>query len=176
MRRPARRVTVLAAVLATGATLAAAFTAQAAGQSDDAPPSTVEDFSYPGAAQILAQQQVQLVSGDGHIVLAQCPTGPDTVGLIMVRSTDPVGANHDGRICFHVLAATGQLTLKIPAVFSIRGDGLQAGQGHKLKAKLTTDNGTESTVDVNPSGTTQVGIATSPPGDATTLLRLDASS
>jgi hypothetical protein len=31
-------------------------------------------------------------------------------------------------------------------------------------------------VDVNPSGTTQVGIATSPPGDETTLLRLDASS
>ncbi|WP_236796571.1 hypothetical protein [Amycolatopsis sp. GM8] len=142
----------------------------------DTQPSIVEDFGYPGAAQIQATDNVQLISGDGHIVYTDCPSGPDTVGLIMVHTSNLVGPNGDGKLCFHVLAASGYLTMMIADVYSIRGDGLQAGQGHKLKAALTTDAGVHTVVDVNPSGTTQVGITTDPPGDPTTLLRLDASS
>ncbi|WP_410562273.1 hypothetical protein [Amycolatopsis sp. cmx-4-61] len=174
MRRHIKSI-LLVTVVAAAATAGCIATASADGGTDQ-PPSVVEDFSYPGATQILGDTGVKLVSGDGHVLFASCPNGPDTVGLIQVRSSDLIGTNHDGKICFHVLGGTGWLTMQIPNVFSIRGDGLQPGQGHRLKAKLTTSAGAESTVDVSPSGTTQVGIATTPPGDPTTLLRLDASS
>lgn len=177
MRLFSRALLVVAGVCATvaGGTVAAV---SASGQesTSDTQPAIVEDFTYPGAAQIQATDNVQLISGDGHIVYTDCPAGPDTVGLIMVRTTDLVGPTGNGKICFHVLGPAGYLTMMIPAVYSIRGDGLQPGQGHKLKAELTTDDGTHTVVDVNPSGTTQVGITTNPPGDPTTLLRLDASS
>jgi hypothetical protein len=165
---------VAAAVTAIG-TVTAVATASGTEAADDQP-SAVEDYNYPGADQILANYGVQLTSGDGHILFADCPVGPDTVGLIIVRTTDPAGPTSDGKICFHVLGPTGQLSMMIPAVYSIRGDGLTQGQGHKLKAELTTDAGIRTTVDVNPSGTTQVGITTTPPGDPTTLLQLNASS
>ncbi len=168
-------VAAAAAVALAGGTIAAVSATGQESATDDQP-SIVEDFTYPGAAQIQASDKVELLSGDGHIVYTDCPSGPDTVGLIMVRTTDLVGPAGDGKVCFHVLGRSGYLTMKIPAVYSIRGDGLQAGQGHKLKATLTTNGTTTTTVDVNPSGTTQVGITTNPPGDPTTLLRLDASS
>lgn len=50
-----------------------------------------------------------------------------------------------------------------------------AGNG-KLCFEVTGVRRTaDTTVDVNPNADTQVGIATTPPGDATALLRLDAS-
>jgi hypothetical protein len=158
--------TLTAVAAATGATPAA----------DQQQASVVEDFNYPGSDQILADDGVQLLSGDGHIMITDCPSGPDTVGLILVSTTNPVGSAHNGKVCFHVTGSTGHLSLKIPAVYSIRGDGLTPGQGHKLKAQLTTDAGQHIAVDVNPSGTTQVGIVANPPTDPTTLLQLDASS
>jgi hypothetical protein len=147
-----------------------------AANAEDAQPSVVEDYSYPGADQILSNYHVELISGDGHILFATCPTGPDTVGLIQVRSTNLVGQAGDGRICFRVVTAPGHLTMKIPAVFSIRGGGLAQGQGHKVKAELTTDSGQHSAVDVDPHGTTQVGVGNDPTGSPTTLLQLDAVS
>ncbi|WIY07673.1 hypothetical protein QRX60_15160 [Amycolatopsis mongoliensis] len=62
-------------------------------------PSVVEDFSYPGAATILANDHVQLISGDAHIVYAPCPTGQDTVGVIQVKTTESVGSSLNGRVC-----------------------------------------------------------------------------
>ena len=178
MRAFSRALLVAATACAVigGGTAAAMSASGQETSTTDEQPSIVEDFTYPGAAQILATDNVNLISGDGHIVYTGCPVGPDTVGLIMVRTTDLVGQSGDGKICFHVLGASGHLTMKIPAVYSIRGDGLQGGQGHKLKATLTTDDETQTVVDVNPSGTTQVGITTNPPGNPTTLLQLDASS
>jgi hypothetical protein len=174
---------VTGVVVAHGATQAAGdqpslglAAARNASATDDEQPPAVEDFAYPGAAQILVTDNVQLISGDGHIVYVTCPTGRDTVGLIQIVTSEHVGPAHNGKVCFHVLAASGQLSLKIPAVYSIRGDGLNPGEGHKLKAALTTDAGVHSTVDVPSDGTTQVGPAATPAGDPTTLLELNASS
>ncbi|WP_328611703.1 hypothetical protein OG943_22150 [Amycolatopsis sp. NBC_00345] len=171
---------VIAAAAAAAATmvytaLAVTDVSAAPAATADEQPSLAEDYSYPGGNQILADYRVQLTSGDGHILFAECPTGPDTVGLIQVTAASTIGQHNDGHVCFHVIAPTGRLTMKIPGVFSIRGDGVAAGQGHKLKAELTTDAGQHSTVDVNPSGTTQVGIGANPTGEPTTLLQLDAS-
>ncbi len=138
----------------------------------DGPKSVVEDFAYPGADGILAQYGVVLVSGDGHIVFADCATPANgNIGLIRVRTTESVGQN--GQVCFKVLGVPGHLELKIPAVFEIRGDGLVAGSGHKAKAELTTDAGQRTVVDVNPSGNTPVGVGASPDNQPTTLLELD---
>jgi hypothetical protein len=166
-------IAVAVAVATTVGTVVAVTAGGAETAANDQAP-VVEDFSYPGADAILATDHVQLVSGDGHILYTACPNGPDTVGLIIIRTTEEVGARATW-VCFQVTGPVGHLTLKIPAVYSIKGDGLTAGQGHKLKAGLTTDAGQHSTVDVNPSGTTQVGITANPPGDPTTLLQLDAS-
>jgi hypothetical protein len=164
------------AVVCTTATLSVALGSGAAATAEDEQPSVVEDFGYPGADEILSDYHVQLLTGDGHILFVTCPAGSDTVGLIQVRTSELVGQANDGRVCFHVIAATGHLSMKIPAVYSIRGDGLTQGQGHKIRAELTTDSGQHSTIDVNPSGTTQVGVGANPPGAPTTLLQLDTSS
>ncbi|MDH6120015.1 hypothetical protein [Kitasatospora sp. GAS204B] len=51
------------------------------------PPSAVEDFSYPGAAQILASQNITLKSGDGHILLTDCASGGNLVQLYSRTAT-----------------------------------------------------------------------------------------
>ncbi|MCR6488686.1 hypothetical protein M8542_38245 [Amycolatopsis sp. OK19-0408] len=167
-------VAAATATIAAGAVAVAVTPASGAAAPADEQPSTVEDYSYPGADAILASDHVQLISGDGHILYKRCPV-PETPGLIIVRSTDLIGAAGNGKLCFEVTAAEGHLTMKIPNVFAVRGDGTSATAGHKLKAQLTTDAGVHSSVDINPNSDTEVGIAATPPGDATTLLQLDAS-
>ncbi len=71
---------------------------------------------------------------------------------------------------------TGELTMKIPAVYSIRADGLSAGQGHKLKASLTSHADGDSSVNVPSDGTTQVGVGADSNGAPTTLLDLVATT
>src|SRR5436305_10510733 len=168
-RMPALLGAVVAAAIGTAGVVAAASgsTATAA----DEQPSLVENFLYPGADTIFANTGIRLISGDGHILFADCAT-PRTgdIGLMRVRTTDSIGTNHDGLICFQVKAVPGVLALKIPAVYEIRGDGYAAGAGHHVKADLTTDAGQRSTVDVNPSGSTPVGVGAGPNNAPTTLL------
>jgi hypothetical protein len=149
--------------------------AQAGQSATDEQPSLVEDFSYPGADAIFASTGVTLISGDGHILFADCaapPTG--NIGVIRIRTTEAVG--NKGLICFKVTASTGKLGLWVPAVYEIRGDGLSAGAGHKLTADLTTDTGQHTTVTVNPSGNTPVGVGANPGNAPTTLLQLIVST
>nr|WP_239071959.1 FG-GAP-like repeat-containing protein [Amycolatopsis sp. SID8362] len=75
-------------------------------------------------------------------------------------------------LCFKALAPTAQLSLKVPAVFEIRGDGQVAGTGHQVTADLTTDTGQHTSVTVKPSGSTPVGVGADPTGQPTTLLQL----
>lgn len=138
-------------------------------------PSAVEDYSYPGREKILAEDNVKLVSGDGHIIYADCdqpPTGP--IGLIEVHSTDiTVGKGEDGVVCFKVIGSNGFLTLLLPDVFEVYGDGRQPGTGHKGKAEVVSQSsGQHKIVDLNPSGSAQVGVG-SPGGEPSTLLRLE---
>jgi hypothetical protein len=167
---------VIAAVAVTAAVgISVAAAVSGAATTADEQPSTVEDFGYPDAAAILAADHVQLISGDGHILYKICPP-TEAPGLIIVRTSDAIGPGARGRICFQVTGPVGHLTLKVPNVFAVRGDGTSGGQGHKLKASLSTDAGMHTTVDVNPNADTEVGIAATPPGDPTTLLQLDAAS
>lgn len=120
--------------------------------------SVVEDFSYPGAAAILSDFNVKLISGDGHILFADCATTPvDNIGVIKVWTTEQVGADGAGLVCFKVTAPSGRLDLEVPGVFEIRGDGQTAGMGHRLTAVVTTDTGPPVSVVVNPSGSTRWG-------------------
>jgi len=167
------RTMVVVATMAVTAVVCTSAAVSASGT--DEQPTAVEDFGYPNADQILASDHVQLISGDGHILYKPCPA-PETPGLIVVRSTDRIGSAATGKVCFQVSGPVGHLSLKVPNVYAVRGDGSTGTQGHKLKASLTTDAGARTTVDVNPNGDTEVGIATTPPGDPTTLLQLDASS
>lgn len=165
--------TLLTAALATGAVSAGVLVAQA-NEPQDTPPPVVEDFSYPGRAQIEAADNVKLVGGDGHILYADCnqpPSGP--VGLIEVYSSDiTVGKDEDGRVCFRVTGNTGFLTLALPDVFEIRGDGRAPGAGHKGKAEVVGQSGQQKTVELNPNGSARVGIG-NPGGEPSTLLRLE---
>jgi hypothetical protein len=165
---------LLTAAAIGAAVSAGTLVAQASQQAlPDEQPSLVEDFSYPGAQGIQATTGVVLISGDGHILFADCNTPPaNNIGLMQVHTIDEIGTNHDGRICFKVTASTGRLELRIPAVYEIRGDGQVAGTGHQATAGLTTDDGTRTTVAVNPSGSTPVGVGASPGNKPTTLLTL----
>jgi hypothetical protein len=106
-------------------------------------------------------------------MLADCGTATvDDIGVIKVWTTDEIGPDGQGEVCFKVLALSGLLNLQVPAVYEIRGDGQKSGSGHHLTAEVTTDAGVTTSVDVNPSGSTQVGIGVSPDNDPTTLLQL----
>ncbi|MFC5645019.1 trypsin-like serine protease [Kitasatospora cinereorecta] len=126
---------------------------------DAAPVSVVEDFSYPGAAKILAERGITLKSGDGHIVLADCASGSGLVQLYS-RALTP------SQVCFKVTGQTGYLALEIPQVYNIKGDD------HAIKATLNTD-GKVSSVDVNKNAWTPVGEGSST--GTTTLLELNAT-
>ncbi|RJQ89987.1 hypothetical protein [Amycolatopsis panacis] len=135
----------------------------------------VEDYAYPGAEAIQTSSGITLISGDGQIILADCATPPEgDLGLLRVRTSRIDDIGKDGLTCFKVLTAPGLLTLKVPAVYEIRGDGRVDGAGHKVKAELTTDQGQHTTVEVDPSGPTQVGVGTNPTSRPTTLLQLTA--
>ncbi|WP_380282319.1 trypsin-like serine protease [Kitasatospora purpeofusca] len=118
----------------------------------------VEDFAYPGAAQVLADRNIVVKTGDGHIRLADCASGPGLVELYS-RSATP------SHVCFRITGPTGYLALEIPKVYNIRGDS------HTLKATLNTA-GSVTALDVNKNDWTPVGEST---GDATTLLELTAT-
>ncbi|MEU9591261.1 hypothetical protein AB0D84_16265 [Streptomyces sp. NPDC048193] len=81
---------------------------------DDAPGYAVEDFDYPNADKILAEQGILLKRGDGHITLVDCAGG---TGYIQV-----LARQHAGTVCFKVVGDSGWLTLEMPSVYSMRGN------------------------------------------------------
>ncbi|MFD8086343.1 trypsin-like serine protease [Kitasatospora sp. NPDC059722] len=122
-------------------------------------PVAAEGFGYPDAAKVLADRNITLTAGDGHIVLADCASGPGLVQLYS-RTANP------SLVCFRITGPTGYLALQIPQVYNIKGDD------HTIKATLNTA-GTVSSLDVNKNAWTPVGE-----GDATsstTLLELNAT-
>ncbi|WP_258952371.1 hypothetical protein [Lentzea californiensis] len=133
----------------------------------------VEDFGYPGAARILAEDNVELISGDGHIVYSPCVQQPENgIGVMVIGSTDlSVGGNNDGRVCFKVLGTPGLLVLRIPDAFEIRGDGHGSVQGHKGTVEVSRETGERRTVELNPNGNQQVGLGSNQPAE--TIVKLE---
>lgn len=146
----------------------------AAADAADGPGSTVEDYSYPDAAAILASKNVKLIAGDGHLLIADCATAPvDNVSTIKVRTSD-IKEGDKGLICFKVLQPTAYLRLEVPGVYEIHGDGDVSGAGHKVSATVKNDEQTFDPTPIPPAGYLHVGLGN---GDAlpTTLLELRAA-
>lgn len=85
--------------------------------------SLVEDFTYPGAAKVLAERGVTLKSGDGNLMLADCGADPNLppADLILVQSND-LSLPGNPNFCFKATGSSGFLTLEIPQVYFIRGE------------------------------------------------------
>ncbi|MGW2400790.1 trypsin-like serine protease [Kitasatospora sp. NPDC001664] len=123
------------------------------------PPTVVEDYSYPGAAQILAERGITLKSGDGRFLLADCASGS---GLVHVLSR----ALTPSEVCFKVNGREGRLVMEIPRVYQIKADD------HAIKASLTAD-GTTKVVDLQKNFWNPVGEGSS--GSESVLLELNAT-
>lgn len=153
------RKTSVAGVLAIVAVIAGSVTTYSFAQEGpaDEPPPLVEDYAYPGADQIFAERGITLLKGDGHILLADCAAS--ATGQIALRSSQ-----HADPICFKVTGATGWLSMSIPEVYSVKGDG------HSAEATLTTDEGaTTSKTPITKNAWTPINA-----GDGATLLELKA--
>lgn len=141
---------------AAGAPQAAHTTSVGTAAEGPLPPFAVEDFTYPNADDILAEHDLVLESGDGHILFAECD---GTATQIHVYSREAP----DAKYCFRTTAPTGRLTLEVPDVYAIR-----AGND-PLSADLTA-HGETTTVDVTQNEFKPVGEGTT--GDPTVLLEI----
>ncbi|WBB67545.1 hypothetical protein [Micromonospora sp. WMMD812] len=159
-----------AAVAGGGALLLASAAAAVVGQlpsaAEDTPPGIEEDYSYPGAAKVLADKGITLVKGDGHIVLADCGANPNNppADLILVQSNDlslPAGSN----FCFRPKGTSGYLTMEIPMVYFVRGDSTNTVAA---KVEVADDPTVVEVEQVDPGEWQPVGIGQSR-GDATIL-------
>ncbi|WP_269853123.1 hypothetical protein [Streptomyces sp. RPT161] len=132
-------MTGVAGALAISAAVATLTTAQAAqpdptpappvsptaSSADDAMPSAVEDFAYPGAAKIFQDKQILLKRGDGHILLTDCKSPH----AIMVESRTA-----QKQFCFAVSGKQGELTLELPDAYGIWT------QDHPVEATVKSDD------------------------------------
>ncbi|MEU2264384.1 hypothetical protein ABZ557_29860 [Streptomyces sp. NPDC019645] len=119
--RPAARILGTAAasalaVLATTAGILASPSGKAGTTTvaDAGPGYAVEDFDYPQADKILAEKNLVLKRGDGHITLADCVAGTGQLELL--------ARNNASKICFNVVGNEGWLALEIPSVYSMKGN------------------------------------------------------
>ncbi|MFF8280131.1 hypothetical protein ACF05T_29270 [Streptomyces lateritius] len=109
---------------------------------EEGPGFAVEDFGYPNADKILAERNIILKRGDGHIVLADCGSATDLLEVWSRKKED--------RICFKVTGTRGYLALEIPSVFSIKGNNYSA----QVDMTVGTE---EKTFDISKNTWTPVG-------------------
>ncbi|MFF7280632.1 hypothetical protein [Streptomyces griseorubiginosus] len=130
-----------AAVLTTGAQ-AAPQTAVTTATATDMP-AAVEDFTYPGAAKVLADRGITLKRGDGHITLVGCS---EAWNIKIESRLD------NGGYCFRTTARTGFLTLELPDAYGVWTED------HPVEATLTAE-GKETVVNVPTDDYQPVGEA-----------------
>ncbi|MFI1205645.1 hypothetical protein ACH4VR_40545 [Streptomyces sp. NPDC020883] len=139
----------LGAAVATGALAWLALSAGASSAAEPASPaadtglrSAVEDFNYPGADKILAEKNIVLKRGDGHITYVDCASG---TGFLEVMSRE-----HEETMCFKVTGSSGWLTMEIPSVHAIKGND------YTTEANMTVGSETKS-FDITKNTWTGVG-------------------
>ncbi|MEU9592631.1 hypothetical protein ACGF7W_22655 [Streptomyces sp. NPDC048219] len=115
----------------------------------DSPGYAVEDFNYPQADKILAEQNIVLKRGDGHITLADCVTGTGQLELL--------ARDRDNKVCFNTVGNEGWLTLEIPAVFSVKGND------YSTTVDMTVGT-EEKSYEINKNAWTPVGETADPEG------------
>ncbi|HEY8984855.1 MAG TPA: hypothetical protein VIU15_35435 [Streptomyces sp.] len=120
------------AVLVGGTALAIAAPGEAPAAGGE-PPYAVEDFAYPNAGRIQAEQGIKLVRGDGHITLATCNDAADQIKVL-----SRVGA---GDFCFDTTSASGFLVLELADVFAVQTES------HPVRVELSAEGRTQA-VDV----------------------------
>ncbi|MFE5896745.1 hypothetical protein ACFQ67_04900 [Streptomyces sp. NPDC056488] len=123
---------ILTGGAAVAATSVSAPSAVTAGQ--EQPPSAVEDFSYPDAARILANQGITLKRGDGRITLTEC----DNSDINQIKVMSRVGQEE---FCFTASSTTGYLALELADVYAIQT------KDQIVRAELSAE-GKSQTVDV----------------------------
>ncbi|WP_327063554.1 hypothetical protein OG715_00885 [Kitasatospora purpeofusca] len=126
---------------------------------DEAPGYAIEDFAYPNADKILAEQKIKLKSGDGHILLTPCTGAPELMEVF---------SHKNEKICFRVTGDKGYLSLEVPAVFGVKGNNYAA------QVAMTT--GTEQkTFPVDKNAWTAVGETADEQGRDFMLLEIRTS-
>ncbi|MCM2579118.1 hypothetical protein [Streptomyces meridianus] len=164
----ARRLARGAVVAATaGALVWLAVTAGAQGSpsgttrlvADEGPGYAVEDFDYPQADKILAEQGITLKRGDGHIVLADCAS---ETGLL------EVWARQQDKICFRMTGDSGWLTMEIPSVYGVKGND------YTTQVDMTVGT-EEKTFDIAKNSWTPVGESADEQGREHMLVEIRSS-
>ncbi|MFH9609047.1 hypothetical protein [Streptomyces sp. NPDC017448] len=138
-----------ALVMAVGLPLAFASSPSSTQGGTEAPPSIVEDYSYPGADNILATKGIKLKKGDGRILLADCDPSQNQIQVLTVE--DPA-SGRAGQYCFRTTAKSGYLTLELPRVFMLE----LATSERPISADLTA-GGETTTVNVGAGDFQSVG-------------------
>ncbi|WP_232107906.1 MULTISPECIES: hypothetical protein [Streptomyces] len=149
-----------AATAAVAAAAALLFNGASIATADDVPPVAVEDFAYPDADQIYADTGIRLISGDGHILLADC--GPTGLIEVFARNMDM------SKFCFSVKGTSGRIAMEVPQVFGIKGNDYQ------IVADMTVD-GTETSYEITRNQWTPVGETADPEARDHTLVELRAT-
>ncbi|MFJ5275523.1 hypothetical protein [Streptomyces parvulus] len=127
---------LIAAAAVTGlSSLASAENNTASLAADEKMPNIVEDFNYPGADRILADEGIKLKRGDGRIQMVECGQTTDQIVVYTVADTS---VGRKGTYCFRTTAASGYLTLELPRVFA-----LETGE-HPVSADLTAEGQTQT--------------------------------
>lgn len=142
--------------LSGGAPAASGVAVSVAGE---APGYAVENFAYPGADKILAEQNIVLKRGDGHITLADCASG---TGLLEVWARDK------DKFCFRVVGTSGWLTLELPSVFAIKGND------YATEVDMTVGS-EEKSFDVEKNTWTAVGEGIDEQGRSHVLVEIRAA-
>ena len=141
-RRQRRRLPLLALgplLLGLAVPLAAGPAAAA-----EAPPSLVEDHAYPGAAAILADHGIRVITGDGRIRY-----DPDCAGDGNLIEVEAIGDYQ--AICFRSSGTQGFITMDLPRTYLVSSDD------QPLTARSTYQGETE-VVAVEPGLPAPIGL------------------
>jgi hypothetical protein len=153
-------LTGAAALFGAAGSATADSTSKASVAAADDATSIVETYDYPDAANILAERDILLKKGDGHLVLTDCVTGGDFI-QVRSRNRDP--------FCFKASAAGAWVTLELSDAFLVFSDSK-----HTTVADYTV-NGVSDSTTVAPGGAEGIGEGGSTNGDSAVLLKLTAS-
>ncbi|MFE4590118.1 protein kinase family protein [Streptomyces laurentii] len=123
---------------------------------DEGPGHAIEDFGYPNADKILAERNITLKRSDGHILLADCASATDLL---------EVWSRKKDKICFRVTGTSGYLTLEIPSVFAIKGNGYSA----QVDMTVGTE---EKTFEIDKNSWTPVGESADEQGREFMLMEI----
>ncbi|WP_406632115.1 tachylectin-related carbohydrate-binding protein [Amycolatopsis sp. WGS_07] len=128
--------------------------AETAGQSP-----AIEDYAYPGADKILAEQGIRLKTGNGNIQLVVCGDRTDVIRVVSNRD------NARETFCFESRGPKGYLSLEIPATFLAKGDG------NAVEMTLT-NKGKSQTVPIGKDTWTKLGESADPDNGPATLVEI----